>query len=302
MPFGYVPDFQNSRALVPRLKDLYLRVLGMPFYQRRAEARTVSPLLADVNGERILDIGCGDGLFAIELAKKGAVVDEIDLCEEALERGERRIRKLCLDHQVGFIKCDASKMPFSSDSHHKAIANCVLEHIPQDVEVLQEANRVLKKGGLLVITVPLDLQTHQRISGRLVKVLIHLPQRIKSRLCSQVLIGSHSLEQFAMLSIIHYNHARFGYSTSEIEDKLNRAGFEIVAQVRYLKAFGAIGVDLMEGLAAFQAERGGEFGYRAKHNWLYGFCFPFFYTLSFLDALLPPNSPALGIAISARKK
>jgi len=302
MPFGYVPDFKNSQALVSRLKDLYLRLLGMPYHQRRVEARKVFPMLANVNGQRTLDIGCGDGLFAIELAKRGAIVDEIDLLGEALDRGKNRVQALYLDQRVNFVRCNAQGMPFKSESYDKAIANCVLEHIQQDGEVLEETNRVLRKGGLLVLTVPLDLEVHQSIPGRLVKALVHLPQSIKAKLCSPSVIRSHSFEEFAMLSVVPYNHARFGYSAEEIADKLNRAGFDIVATVRYLKFFGTIGVDLMEGLAAFQAKKGGEFGYIAKHDWLFGLCFPLFYALSFVDALLPPNSPALGIAISARKR
>lgn len=302
MPFGYVPDFQNSQALVPRLKDLYLRLLGMPYYQRRVEARRVFPMLAEVNGQRTLDIGCGDGLFAVELARRGAIVDEIDLLAEDLDRGKNRVEALHLDQRVNFVRCDAQRMPLKSDSYDKAIANCVLEHIQLDSEVLKETNRVLRKGGLLVLTVPLDLEVHQSIPGRLVKALIRLPQRMKAKLCSSSVIGSQSFEEFAMLSVIPYNHARFGYSSEEITDKLNQAGFDIVAAARYLKLFGTIGVDLMEGLAVFQAKKGGEFGYIAKHDWLYGLCFPLFYALSFVDGLLPANSPAQGIAISARKR
>jgi ubiquinone/menaquinone biosynthesis C-methylase UbiE len=66
MSFGYFPDFQNKS----KLKDLYLKIFGYPYPSRRNEAVMVFDLLKPKPGEKILDLGCGEGIFTNELAKR----------------------------------------------------------------------------------------------------------------------------------------------------------------------------------------------------------------------------------------
>lgn len=66
MPFSYVPDYRDSRDLTSKLKDVYFRLFGIPFISRRIEARFLLSEFPKTNAEtRILDGGCGDGLFTI---------------------------------------------------------------------------------------------------------------------------------------------------------------------------------------------------------------------------------------------
>jgi len=300
MPFGYIPDFQDKEGLKAKGQDLYLSVFGLPVLQRRVEARLVFRWLGKVEGQRILDVACGDGIFCLELAKRGALVEGIDFSFSAIERAKWRVEKLGLSSRVGLAVCSAAQMPYEVDFFHQAVCNCVLEHISDDVAVLKEINRVLKPDGTLIVTVPLDYET-LRPMRRLIRFLLRLPPGMKLRLGSRAVRDAHSLEEFSALSIIPYDHARFGYSMMEIRDKFHQAGFEIRKTERYFKYFGTIAIDLMEGLSIFDIEKGGESGYVARHEWLFGLCFPFFYPLSLLDGLLPNDSPAKGVAVAGTK-
>jgi len=107
-------------------------------------------VLAEVPMERpILDIGCGDGLFASLLFQQ-PVECGIDLkishLTRARESGAYRDVKVA----------DATRLPFDAGSFGTVFSNSVLEHIPDIDAVCREVARVLRPGGQLVFTVPSD--------------------------------------------------------------------------------------------------------------------------------------------------
>ena len=63
--FGYVPDYRNKSLL----KDAYMSIFGYPYPPRRNEARKVFNLLKLRKSDKILDIGCGDGVWYLELLR-----------------------------------------------------------------------------------------------------------------------------------------------------------------------------------------------------------------------------------------
>ncbi len=98
----------------------------------------------------VLDLGCGDGLFAdILFGHEGVCVGlDHDARELAAARGRGVYRAL--------VAAPAERMPFRDASIRTVVSNSVLEHIPPLVAVLREIHRVLARGGELLITVPTD--------------------------------------------------------------------------------------------------------------------------------------------------
>jgi SAM-dependent methyltransferase len=106
--------------------------------------------LAQVPLERpLLDLGCGFGefgsIFLEEPADVGVDVNRKDL-EKALRKGVYR--------SLG--QADARCLPFSGESLAAIISVSTLEHIPGVEDVLSEAFRVLRPGGVFLFTVPSD--------------------------------------------------------------------------------------------------------------------------------------------------
>jgi SAM-dependent methyltransferase len=113
---------------------------------RAAEAA----VLTDVPMARpILDIGCGDGMFARMLFDEPIEVG-VDLSISKLHeaRGSAAYREVRY--------ADATALPFEDGRFGTVFSNCVLEHIPDVDAVCREAARVLRPGGLFVFTVPSD--------------------------------------------------------------------------------------------------------------------------------------------------
>jgi ubiquinone/menaquinone biosynthesis C-methylase UbiE len=96
----------------------------------------------------ILDVGCGDGLFAKICFPK----IKIDI---GLDQNKNEIRMAKENNAYKkVVLADATKMPFRDSYFKTIISNSALEHIDRPDKVLAEANRVLKKGGSFIFTVP----------------------------------------------------------------------------------------------------------------------------------------------------
>ena len=97
---------------------------------------------------RILDIGCGDGFFTETLAKYGDVT-ATDFSEAGLERARQRLPS------VKFFAHDLGQpFPLQDNSFDAAWCSEVLEHLFAPAFTAGEVFRVLKPGGIFMITVP----------------------------------------------------------------------------------------------------------------------------------------------------
>jgi len=94
----------------------------------------------DELGGRVLDIGGLDGYWAASLDNARAIV--IDLEPRARFSG------------VGYVQGDAMRLPFQDHAFDTVFALEVLEHVPDEAALLNEAFRVLRRGGRLVMTTP----------------------------------------------------------------------------------------------------------------------------------------------------
>jgi SAM-dependent methyltransferase len=109
----------------------------------------------------LLDIGCGDGHFASVFV--GSVDVGIDLDLSSLEEASRRGVYRHLE------AASACRLPFRDGVFASVLANCALEHIPRLEEALAEIGRVLRPGGLFVLTVPNERHNDNLLLSRLLR-------------------------------------------------------------------------------------------------------------------------------------
>lgn len=103
-------------------------------------------VLAGQTGSKILDVGCGTGANLVLFQKFGAVFG-VDASPDAVQYCRQR----------GFLNVQegrAEALPFPDQTFDMVAAVELLEHMQDDEKVLGEFSRVLKKGGLLFLTVP----------------------------------------------------------------------------------------------------------------------------------------------------
>ena len=98
----------------------------------------------------LLDCGAGTGLFAEEMAARCRVL-VLDDHEESL----RLLRKRFAPEQV--LNLSGAAVPLAAQSLEYVTALDVLEHVPDDAAVAREFARLVKPGGLAVVTVPASM-------------------------------------------------------------------------------------------------------------------------------------------------
>ena len=131
---------------------------GIPEGLPPADARLREAFLLDhvaVVGERngriprVLDIGCGEGHFAAALLRAGAEVVAADVAAEPLRRA--RSRHPTLDMRL--VEPEAP-LPLEDASFDVVWAGETIEHVADTAQWLSELRRVLRSGGLLLISTP----------------------------------------------------------------------------------------------------------------------------------------------------
>ena len=115
----------------------------------RLERRLILELVGDVGGQRVLDVGCGDGELALELAARGATVTGIDASAAMIAAAEARAGQHNAD--VAFRVAMAENLPFPAEQFEVVTAITILCFVVDASPVFREIARVLRPGGRLVI-------------------------------------------------------------------------------------------------------------------------------------------------------
>jgi 27-O-demethylrifamycin SV methyltransferase len=103
-------------------------------------------------GDRILDVGCGNGTPALRLARERPVeVVGISVSEQQVARATERARAAGLADRVRFMQVNAMDLPFAAESFDGAWALESMLHMPDKVRVLSEMARVVRPGGRVPI-------------------------------------------------------------------------------------------------------------------------------------------------------
>lgn len=117
---------------------------------------SVDPLLdaAGVTaGKRVLDVGTGTGVAAAAVLERGASVVGIDFSEAMIAEARRILP------QANFRVANAEELPFEDGSFDAVVANGVLHHLAEPDRALEEARRVLARGGQIGCTVWAEPET-----------------------------------------------------------------------------------------------------------------------------------------------
>jgi ubiquinone/menaquinone biosynthesis C-methylase UbiE len=137
-----------DNALAQRLDAVY-RTPEM-VDQRRATIQALAPS----QGEKLLDVGTGPGLLALELAdhvgREGRVTG-IDVSADMLTVAEQHRQRSPHRDALTFSHGDAGALAFDDASFDALASTQVYEYLDDVDEALREAHRVLRPGGRLVV-------------------------------------------------------------------------------------------------------------------------------------------------------
>jgi SAM-dependent methyltransferase len=111
-------------------------------------------------GDRVLDMGCGAGRHAFEMYRRGADVIAFDQDADELAGvrdlfvAMREAGEVPEGADADVKEGDALALPFADGEFDRVVAAEVLEHIPADIQAIDELVRVLRPGGTIAVSVP----------------------------------------------------------------------------------------------------------------------------------------------------
>jgi ubiquinone/menaquinone biosynthesis C-methylase UbiE len=144
-----LPTISDSLAKMAPIEKLSVYLI---YHHAKKFLTTVKPY------GRILEIGCGDGLFLNEIQNAlGANNCEyvgIDISRRKLRCAWSRSQRLKITQKTHFILADAEHLPFKTSIFDIAIMIEVLEHFPAPVDCITELTAVIVQSGKIIITTP----------------------------------------------------------------------------------------------------------------------------------------------------
>lgn len=149
---------------------------------------------------RILEAGCGLGQFVVALRVRGFEVEGVDYAAQTIQELQKRFP------QIPFRVGDVTRLDAPDGYYRGYISLGVMEHLEEGPDLfLNEAHRVIEKGGIACISVP----------------YVNFLRRLKARL--GLYRGDANVLPF-------YQYA---YSAKEFSQILEQAGFDVVATYQY---------------------------------------------------------------------
>ncbi|MFP3797512.1 glycosyltransferase [Paraburkholderia sp. SIMBA_027] len=101
-------------------------------------------------GKAVLDIACGEGYGSSLLARKAASVIGVDIAQEAIDHASRHHAGPGLEYRLG----SAAQIPVADASIDVVVSFETIEHHDQHNEMMAEIRRVLRPGGVLIMSSP----------------------------------------------------------------------------------------------------------------------------------------------------
>ncbi|TAN33565.1 class I SAM-dependent methyltransferase [Patescibacteria group bacterium] len=140
-----------------------------------------------VAGKKILDVGAGTGRASLYLAKRGACVTALDISPKMLEMLKRKILRPEIMKQIQYdittVVGDAENLPFANETFDIVLAAFLIAHLKDPRRFFDEVYRVLKDGGIFVVT-NINQKDPPLVKTGGVEVLIesyyHRPEKIRA--------------------------------------------------------------------------------------------------------------------------
>ena len=114
---------------------------------RKHEAELIGEFLSPQAGERVLDAGCGTGVFTLDILAAGASVVGLDISGPMVSVAHKKTR----GYPFSAVQGDMLRLPFRDNYFDKAVSITALEFIKDAGRAVGELFRVTRPGGRVVV-------------------------------------------------------------------------------------------------------------------------------------------------------
>ncbi len=141
---------RNAPKLFDEWPERYDRWFKTPIgtLVKKYEEDLLLDMLQPRPGEMILDVGCGTGIFTLDILSFGPRVTGLDISHPMLLKAEQKTD----DFPFWGVAGDMLLLPFADESFDKAVSMTALEFVVDGDRAIKELFRVTRKGGVVVVT------------------------------------------------------------------------------------------------------------------------------------------------------
>lgn len=144
-------DTKVEKKARKNMDNFYIDAASVYRFKFRTE------LIGDLNGKKVLDLGCGKGYMTISFLESGAFVSAIDISPKSIELVKKNAFEIGKNDNLVAMVMDAHNLEFEDESFDIVIADGILHHLTDIPKALNEIKRVLKSDGYAIITEPLGM-------------------------------------------------------------------------------------------------------------------------------------------------
>ncbi len=168
------------------------------------------------NKAGILDVGCNGGFLVARLQAIGYIAAGCDISAEAINYGQSQGRE-------GLRVCALPNLPYADSQFDAVLCLDTLEHIQDDELAIKEINRILKRGGLTIITAPAFMW----LWGLQDEISHHFRRYTKSELLAKIQAAGFSIERVSYFNFFLFLPIYLVRQLSKIMPLPRRSDFDI---------------------------------------------------------------------------
>jgi ubiquinone/menaquinone biosynthesis C-methylase UbiE len=188
----------NKKALI----EQYYNRAASQYYDRHEyyissnqKARVVAEVFnaldaSAILGNKVLDLGCGPGMYAWEMLQRGYEYWGVDISPHVIEEARFAARSTQGASRYHFMVGDIEHLDLPSASFDVVLAVWVLEYLDTDKRVIREMRRVLRPGGIAIVV----LNNRRSYNWAIRKLVLGMGKKLPAKHTE----WRHSCQQFAL--------------------------------------------------------------------------------------------------------
>lgn len=134
-----------------------------------ARLKFVRQVVQSIRAEHatVADLGCGSGVILCEMLtmRPGWTGHGLDISRESIKYARRLAAHKGVAERACFHVGDIARLPYADESVDLVVASEIIEHLPEPLRVIGEMRRVLRAGGKLALTMPVESHTPAHLSA-----------------------------------------------------------------------------------------------------------------------------------------